>query len=301
MASRLRVRSWRGFTLIELLVVIAIIAILIALLVPAVQKVREAAARTQCVNNLKQLALACVNCCDTNRGAIPPSIGLYPNPNQANGNGNGGLFFHLLSYYEQASIYKASLAGPPDPDGRNGNFATYSQWTAAPQQAKLQILNCPSDPTGTGIEGGYSSYGYNGQVFRHQYPGWGVNPPRFPAGIQDGTSNTAMLYDHLRHNTPGAGPYENTYWPDWGGISYSNDVGDPTGPGVGAPITNLKFTNGTYAPSNTDGNRGGSPHTNNFCCAMFDGQVRVVNGNVSGTTWWYAITPANGDVLGTDW
>src|SRR5579884_2313040 len=97
----------RGFTLIELLVVIAIIAILIALLVPAVQKVREAAARTQCENNLKQLALATHNCNDQFK-VLPPVFGWYPSTNNGvSGGGYGTVLFHLLPYIEQQNLYKS--------------------------------------------------------------------------------------------------------------------------------------------------------------------------------------------------
>jgi prepilin-type N-terminal cleavage/methylation domain-containing protein len=93
-----------GFTLIELLVVIAIIAVLIGLLLPALQKVREATNRTKCANDLKQLGLALHNVQDT-QGRLPPAAATFEGAYYA------PLFFHLLPYIEQGNTF----AAPSDP------------------------------------------------------------------------------------------------------------------------------------------------------------------------------------------
>jgi prepilin-type N-terminal cleavage/methylation domain-containing protein/prepilin-type processing-associated H-X9-DG protein len=287
-------RRGRGFTLIELLVVIAIIAILIGLLLPAVQKVRAAAARAQCQNNLKQISLATVNCADTHSTLLPPSIGLYPNTYPSPNNGNGGIFFHILPFMEQQNIYNAGYVPTGDPDGRNGKKnPTYSQWTTVVKHSIVKSYICPADPTQSPSRPAHASYGVNGQVFRHNYRWGGVGLSRYPATITDGTSNTIFFTDKLARCN--SGYYPNNYWPDWGPIISSTDKGDPIGPAAifqPTPRGN---------PANCNGGRASSPHTGGINVGLADGHVRFVAQGVSPYTWWYALTPNNGDILGRDW
>jgi len=105
-------RSRSAFTLIELLVVIAIIAILIGLLLPAVQKVREAAARTQCVNNNKQLGLAVHNYASAYQNVLPPLTSDILNTKY--GAYNGGIFVTLLPYLEQEILFNSGALMVPN-------------------------------------------------------------------------------------------------------------------------------------------------------------------------------------------
>jgi prepilin-type N-terminal cleavage/methylation domain-containing protein len=283
-------RRWRGFTLIELLVVIAIIAILIGLLLPAVQKVREAAARTQCSNNLKQMSLATANCSDTNRGLMPPGDGLYPVTQPAANNSYASVFFHILPYIEQDNAYKKTLQ-PNDPHGNNNPFPTYSPfWNVL--TANISTYVCPSDPTNIGNGGwnsGMSSYAYNAQVFPVYWNGY----KRFPASITDGTSNT-IFFTEQRAACTG-------FWPDWGPSIVDASWPQPTGPAA-------RFLQQPPLDSNnpcpfSDGSRyiAISPHTGGINVGLGDGSIRSVSSGVSPSTWWWALTPAGGEVLGNDW
>jgi prepilin-type N-terminal cleavage/methylation domain-containing protein len=312
-------RGQRGFTLIELLVVIAIIAILIGLLLPAVQKVREAAARVSCSNNLKQMSLATINCADSHQGTLPPGLGLYPSRNQTAGNGQGGLFFHILPYIEQGNLYNSSYnlntvnaTGGCDDDRNGCGNPVYSAWNVQ-NTLKVKTYICPSDPTANrGWAQAETSYAYNGQIFGISYAGgWGMGVQNFPAVMPDGTSNTIM-FTEKEVESFGYGAQSGNWapdnglnvWVDWGPTIASPEDGRQE-KGAAAifmvqPPSGCTNSDGTVGGCG-DGNRANSPHTAGIMAGMGDGSVKFVSQGVSPNTWWAALTPNGGDILGSDW
>lgn len=194
----------RAFTLIELLVVIAIIAILIGLLLPAVQKVREAAARTKCQNNLKQLGIAMHGYHD--------AIGKYPYPRSGGGQNRHTWALLLTPYIEQANVYKiytTPITGVSQTDGMNNHTATDPQIVTA-RQSIVNVFLCPSrrgSPTLSPITTGSSVTGIPSDYAAcsgdsNAVPSTGVfqlvNSNHLLSGLEfknitDGTSNTLMI------------------------------------------------------------------------------------------------------------
>lgn len=198
-------RKKSGFTLIELLVVIAIIAILIALLLPAVQQAREAARRTQCKNNLKQLGLALHNYHDTHNRFPPTQIMVhYTGPNNTNPVARNHTWMSLiLPYIEQSALYNSINFSAPMHDPATKIFQTLSTGETIVSR-QIPGLTCPSDP---GFGGGISKHGlahtnYAGNMgWDWHYRGPDIYQGPFQNGsegtritdIKDGTSNTIAL------------------------------------------------------------------------------------------------------------
>jgi prepilin-type N-terminal cleavage/methylation domain-containing protein/prepilin-type processing-associated H-X9-DG protein len=302
-----------GFTLIELLVVIAIIAVLIGLLVPAVQKVREAAHRAECENNLHQLGIAIHHCQDAN-GKLPPCRGGFPQPLPA-GSNFSTIMFWLLPFIEQGNLYET---------GRQPNGTYWDDYSTTTQKP-VQTYMCPSDPSldhSTGLllasvsaTGGSpaalqagASYVANAQVFAltnadftiRDYQGYA----RIPTTFKDGTSNTILFTEHY------AACYSPFLSNANGGVLWGRSAVAPStfgcyfaaylqGPNYSFQVqptwqnTNLSATCDYRLPS--------SPHTGGINVGMADGSVRFVSDGVSTATWWAACTPNGGEILGSDW
>ncbi|MBA3312590.1 MAG: DUF1559 domain-containing protein [Planctomycetaceae bacterium] len=157
----------RGFTLIELLVVIAIIAVLIALLLPAVQQAREAARRTQCKNNLKQLGLALHNYHDTYNLFPPRQGGSGDRDTSNNGTQRGRLsaFVLIAPFYEQNNIYNAIMSKSPQGPPWNSATSAPNPPGYAEYEQVLPMLSCPSNGNAAppaGAQRGRTNYAFSG-------------------------------------------------------------------------------------------------------------------------------------------
>ncbi|MCA9031740.1 MAG: DUF1559 domain-containing protein [Planctomycetaceae bacterium] len=204
----------KGFTLIELLVVIAIIAVLIALLLPAVQQAREAARRSQCKNNLKQIGLALHNYHDTftlfPAGAYwnLPTIGSCTNGNHQ----KGSILVHILPYIDQAPLYNMYDFSQCNIDGQ-----TYPNSTKTLAQTVIPAYICPSDNTGNFGAGNRGSQNYTACVGATNTSGANGNPncscpnatfqqwvlPNTPGSNTSGMFTRAWRSSSMRDNTDG--------------------------------------------------------------------------------------------------
>jgi prepilin-type N-terminal cleavage/methylation domain-containing protein/prepilin-type processing-associated H-X9-DG protein len=262
-----RRRSTRGFTLIELLVVIAIIAVLIGLLLPAVQKVRESAARSQCSNNLKQMGIA-MNMYNDQAGRLPvgwvtsqPGGAVAPNPGWS-------WSLLILPNLEQNNVYTA-LA--PDVVTPNGPPAANSIL-----QTPLSVFRCPSD-SGPSINSSFQSYGMSNYVINREVLGPGrtdgSNTPN-PLAIQnikDGSSNTILVGERDFVNNVAA------IWGVRSNVSSASFEGRP-GPGLNPLNPAVPASTGT---GNSQRLAFGSQHTGGGVNFVFaDGSVHFIANTV---------------------
>jgi prepilin-type N-terminal cleavage/methylation domain-containing protein/prepilin-type processing-associated H-X9-DG protein len=294
-------RRSASFTLIELLVVIAIIAILIGLLLPAVQKVREAAARMKCQNNLKQIGIGLHNYHST-YGKFPPLVRYSSTAQTGNGHEEkAGVFYYILPYIEQDNIYKLS----PWRNVRDPAIDDPATAANAFGSKTITLYLCPSDPnqqpvaqwTNGWVVGNYVA---NHDAFHNPNDGgvmsaWDSGPQSYqasmPGSYPDGTSNTLGITEHYAHcNGLGklwAHEQVNLEW----GTAFNTWVarGAASKFQVLPTVAQCNY----YIPQQI--------HTGGINALMMDGSVRTVGSGVSPNTWAAVLTPNGGEVLGNDW
>jgi prepilin-type N-terminal cleavage/methylation domain-containing protein len=293
MISRLW-RRRRGFTLIELLVVIAIIAILVGMLLPAVQKVREAAARSTCGNNLKQIGLAVHNYASTYQDRLPPlssSTG-YP----TGGNYQGGILITLLPFMEQENLFKGAMSNPSDtwnPNSGNGTLV---------RRVPVKSYTCASDHT---ISSGWaanqvnewmaSSYSANFQLFGTVRAGGNADAPKYNVGnVPDGTSQTIAFAEQLAANSNGGNlwAYPGIDW-SW---QWHPVIANSRSHGGWAGVPQFKPTQ-----AQADKVRAHSGHTASVQVVMADGSVKAANSSIQANTWQYLLQADDGVPIPGNW
>ncbi len=300
----------RGFTLIELLVVIAIIAILIALLVPAVQKVRDAAARTQCVNNMKQVILGTHNLHGVYK-VLPPAASTdgwtalsFAAPVY---NGNNYTFFaYLLPYVDQQQLFNLLTTGG-DPPGSycGGQYMT-----------PVVVYLCPADYTTINGEsqtlyGGANGFATGNYVANYLVFGnpHGTTDPtciqgftKLPEGIPDGMSNTIFFGEAFGscglsagQNTTGTTTNTASLWADstlpWRPTMCHNSASKSVSPGYAACSL---FQVQPVMYNTCDPSRAQSGHSGGMNVALGDGSVRFVTLSMGAAQWAAACDPRDG-------
>jgi prepilin-type N-terminal cleavage/methylation domain-containing protein/prepilin-type processing-associated H-X9-DG protein len=294
-------RCRKAFTLIELLVVVAIIGVLIALLLPAVQKVREAANRIKCANNLRQLGLATHQFHDS-CSMLPPPANWYfpavPGAERIEGNAKGSALFHILPFLEQNDLYRSTYGDDPYYPGIKRYYgADHSICDKIP----LAVFNCPSDPLNTGFaeQKGLGNYGANALAFG-DYEGKNQIPGSFPKGVSSTilyTERYAKCRDS-RTDPPFVGKdLRDMLWDQFAITDYHmfqiHPIYDPLPPGVTAEQTCIY-------------RRAQALHPNGINVCLADGSVRLVSGSIKGwpyeeSTWLWAMQPDNPNPPPADW